>query len=143
MKIAAALLMFAALFLPNTFAEDYTQWGLPEGAVARIGKGSIRVIRFSPDLARIAISSTTGVWLYDTATGQEIALLSGHPSSVYKIAFSPDGTTLASGSSDSLYLWDVFTGEHKGTLITPSGTVGELAFSSGRHDACQQRYSVG
>lgn len=29
------------LFLPNTFAQDYTRWSLPEGAKARLGKGSV------------------------------------------------------------------------------------------------------
>ena len=41
MKITATLLMFLVLFLPNTYPEDYTRLNLPEGAVARLGKGSV------------------------------------------------------------------------------------------------------
>lgn len=45
------ILVVSALFLPQTFAEDYTQWGLPEGAKLRIGKGEIptnRLNQFPP-----------------------------------------------------------------------------------------------
>ena len=34
---------------PNTLAIDHTQLNLPEGAKARLGKGSINEIKFSPD----------------------------------------------------------------------------------------------
>ena len=39
MKIAVTLFIVFALFLPNTFAQDYTRWSLPEGVKARLGKG--------------------------------------------------------------------------------------------------------
>ena len=41
MKTTVTLLVLFTLFLPNTFAQDYTQWGLPDGAKARLGKGWI------------------------------------------------------------------------------------------------------
>ena len=34
MKITMTFLIFLALLLPSAFAQDYTQWGLPEGVVA-------------------------------------------------------------------------------------------------------------
>ena len=47
--ILILLFMIPAL-VPNTFAQDYTQWGLPEGAKARLGKGRISGnIMYSPD----------------------------------------------------------------------------------------------
>ena len=42
-RLFTLVLMFtlvSTLYLPNTFAKDYTQWELPEGAKARLGKGS-------------------------------------------------------------------------------------------------------
>ena len=36
------VILFSLLLLLNSFAEDYTRWHLPEGAIARFGKGSIR-----------------------------------------------------------------------------------------------------
>ena len=41
--------LFPRYAYPSSFAQDYTQWGLPEGAKARIGKGSINDMRYSPD----------------------------------------------------------------------------------------------
>ena len=43
------LILFSTVLLSNTFAQDYTQWELPEGAIARLGKGGIRKIQYSPD----------------------------------------------------------------------------------------------
>ena len=38
----STLLLVAVLFSPSGSAQDYTRWGLPEGAIARFGKGIIR-----------------------------------------------------------------------------------------------------
>ena len=38
------LVVFLAIFVTNTFAQDYTTLELPEGAKARIGKGKINEI---------------------------------------------------------------------------------------------------
>ncbi len=34
-------LLISTLLLSNSVAQDYTKWHLPEGAKARLGKGSI------------------------------------------------------------------------------------------------------
>ena len=78
MKIAATLLMLLVLFLPNTPAQEYTQWKLPEGAIARFGKGRFPEILYSPDGTRLVVGSTIGIWLYDTTTYREVALLTSH-----------------------------------------------------------------
>ena len=41
---------------------------LPEGAVARLGKGQINEIAFSPDGETLAVASSLGVYLYDPFT---------------------------------------------------------------------------
>ena len=108
MKTTVTLLILLTLFSPNTFAQDYTQLGLPEGAKARLGKGTIFEIVYSPDGTRLAVASSSGIWLYDTTTHQEVLLLTGHTSPVTSITFSPDGRTLASGSGDgTTLLWDI------------------------------------
>ena len=63
---------------------------------------------FHPDGTRLATAGRDrAVWLWDLATGQEVARLQGHTSYVWSLAFSPDGTTLASGSGDfTVRLWD-------------------------------------
>ena len=118
MYLAIVTLILLSLFSLNTFAQDYVQWGLPEGAKMRLGKGRLSgSIAYSPDGTRLAVASEIGIWLYDTATHQEVALLSGHASEVTSVAFSPDGQTIASASSaGEMRLWDANTGEHKQTL---------------------------
>ena len=100
---------------------DYKTWHLPNGTIARLGKGSISgTVAFSPDGHTLAVSSGIGIWLYDVATQNELALFTGHKGWVNSVAFSPDGTMLVSGSSSSysgtLKLWDVSTGSNIATL---------------------------
>ena len=53
-------LLMLTLFLSNGYTQDYTTWGLPEGAKARLGKGKITAIEFSPDGSQIAVASSVG-----------------------------------------------------------------------------------
>ena len=64
MKIAVTLLLLLVLFLPNAYPQESTQLNLPDGAVARIGKGSVEEILYSPDGSRLAVVSSIGIWLY-------------------------------------------------------------------------------
>ena len=131
MKITATLLILLVLFLAACGKQPYTQWSLPEGAVVRLGKGYVREVLYSPDGARLAVHSSIGIWLYDTTTHREVALLHGHRDIVESVAFSPDGATLTSGSSDEtiLRLWDTETGKNKQTLTGHTGAVTDVAFS--------------
>ena len=49
MKIAAVLLTFLVLFLPDAYPQEDMQLNLPEGAVERFGKGSVEEVLYSPD----------------------------------------------------------------------------------------------
>ena len=90
----------------NNLTQKSMQWNLPEDVKARIGKGRVDVIQYSPDGKLLAIASGIGVWLYDVATRREIALLTEHTSIVDILAFSPDGRTFVSGSKDgTILLW--------------------------------------
>ena len=130
LALKLSLLLVSVLFLQNSVVGDYTQFSLPEGAKARLGKGQINELAYSPDGTRLAVASSIGIWLYDTATGQEVALLTGHSSWVLSVAFSPDSRTLASGSSDeTIRLWDAVTGAEQRTLTGHSDWVWSVAFS--------------
>ena len=100
-------------FTTNTPAQDSPQWHLPDGATARFGKGTIHQITYSPDSTKMAVATSIGIWIYDTETGDELNLLSGHTEAVDSVAFHPEMAIymLASGSrDDTVRLWDVETG---------------------------------
>ena len=125
------LILVLMISIPSAFAQNYTQWGVPEGALMRLGKGTIHEIKYSPDGTRLAVASRIGVWIYDTQTGEELDLFIGHTDTINSISFSPDGKTLASGSSDNtIRLWDVET-DRTPRIFTRRDTysVNSVAFS--------------
>ena len=110
--------------------EPYTQWGLPEGAKARLGKGRMNDITCSSDGALLAVASQIGIWIYDVRTREAFALLTGDTGSVERVSFSPDGWTLISGGQDNtLRIWDVATLTEIGTLEGHTGGPDTIFFS--------------
>lgn len=165
MKTKPLLFIFIALvmttaFLPLTFGKDYWQWHLPDGTLARLGKGNVNDVAFSPDNTRLAVASSVGIWIYDVQTYEEIALLAsdtllptysllfkGNPElftpeefplleavgqAAHSVDFSSDGQTLASVSIDStIRLWDTATGELRKILADWTHSFpSNVAFSS-------------
>ena len=121
-KPILAMLFILTVSLPNAFAQDYTQWHLPDGAKARLGRGAITGnVQYSPDGSLLAVSGSIGVWLYDADTHEEI----------HSIVFSPDGSTLVSTGRDSrIRLWDIHTEQPKATFAGNIGQIKSLAFSA-------------
>ena len=111
------------VILSTSFAQDNTRVGLPEGAIARLGKGGINIMRFSPDGTRLAVGTDVGVWLYDVPDGNETALFTGHTGHVNALAFSQDGNMLASGGFNNpvIQVWDVETKSKLSTFTLTRG----------------------
>ena len=110
---------------------DSPQWHLPEGVKARIGKGSIIRLQYSPDGNVLAVMSSMGIWLYDAHSGEERALLSGHTGLILGMSFSPDSRIIASGGTDgTTRMWDIATGKQKHTLTVPRFRIGDVSFNS-------------
>ncbi len=103
---------FVAEAHADELVDDYTKWELPKAAKARLGKGGINALQFSPDGTQIAVGSNIGVWLYDVETAKEITMF---PGMCQSIAFSPDGRLLVSGGGrlrgKELQLWEIATGQ--------------------------------
>ncbi|MYF55531.1 PQQ-binding-like beta-propeller repeat protein, partial [Candidatus Poribacteria bacterium] len=117
-----SLILLTTFYLSNVSAENYTRWDLPDGAIARIGKGEIDAIKYSPDGTQLAVATAIGIWIYDAKTYQEIDLLKAKGYSSYRgITFSPDGKTLASskGGFGGILLWDIANRTIKQELDSP------------------------
>jgi WD40 repeat protein len=77
----------------------------------------------------------TTVRLWDSASGAEIATLTGHTGPLLTVAFSQDGSLLASGGRDSKWkkaeakLWDLRTRTELASLPGVADPVSRLAFS--------------
>ncbi|MDE0636004.1 MAG: T9SS type A sorting domain-containing protein [Candidatus Poribacteria bacterium] len=153
------LVLISICFSPNASSQDYMQWGLPEGAKMRIGKGEIYGnITFSPDSSLLAVPTRIGIWLYDGFTGEALNLLSRNldydgftGEALYflssnfdyysKIAFSPDGKTLACNNTSELFLWDVDTGNLKLTISEHTSSISSIVFNpNGKTIATSSRY---
>ena len=108
--VRLVLLVFSVtylIFMQNAFSDEYTRWGLPTDAVARFGKGKIYNVQYFPDGDKIAVATTTGTWIYDVRTGEEIDLLPAHLAYARTVVFSPDEEMFAIGRSDGIIeLWD-------------------------------------
>ena len=114
------LIIVTTVYLPNCLAQNYTQMGLPDGAKARLGKGRITDLLYSPNGNILAVVSSIGIWLYDTKNYQELNLLPipknrsrAMAHRITNTTFSVDGQELLSETDEKLILlWNVSTGEN-------------------------------
>lgn len=83
-------------------------WGLPEGAIARFGRGEINDIAFSSDGERLAAATRIGLWWYELPTMQPVALWETERGMVSAISFSPTGSRVATGNADGVVkVWEM------------------------------------
>ena len=144
--------LLIAIVSSTGYCQDNTQVGLPEGAIARLGKGGINIMRFSPDGTSLAVGTDVGVWLYDVQTGKEtyIPRIIASPSQPLQdvldgeepieftegagqtntLAFSQDGKTIASGGIGNpiIQLWHVDTNTKQAITGLSLNAVESIAF---------------
>ncbi len=104
------LLLVSQIGIRNLYAQDYTQWELPDGAIARLGKGRINDMQYSPNGSILAVVTTIGIWIYDTETYKEQTLLPMRNRYLEeKLYFNHDGTVLAVMEipGNRITYWDV------------------------------------
>ena len=98
-------------YYPRVFHEHETRSELPEGAIMRLGKGGINVMRYSPNGKFFAVGSDVGLYLYDVTSGNEVTLPNKRIGQVNAIAFSSDSDMIAIGGylRPTIQLWNLET----------------------------------
>lgn len=93
----------------NNFSkDDTTTWALPKGAIARLGRGTVMDIAFSPDSEFLAVATKIGVWHYELTSMKPIALWETERGMVSTISFSPNGQQIITGDADGVVkIWDM------------------------------------
>ncbi len=87
--------------------DDVTTWALPEGAIARLGRGSIRDMAFSPDGQYFVVASAIGLWLYEFPTLSPITLWDTERGMTNSVTFSPDNRRIVTHTcAGELKIWD-------------------------------------
>lgn len=126
------LILISTCYLPPVFAETV---GIPEAAVARLGKGRIYDLQFSPDSSRFAVATSAGIWLIDATTYEALKYLTKRRIVTHKrITFSPDSRVLVSADkyeslgNGLIHRWNVNNPWHP-REIWSSGEIYSLAFS--------------
>ena len=95
--------------------DDVTTWALPEGAIARLGRGSVRDMTFSPDGQCFAVASAIGLWLYELSTLSPITLCDTERGMTDSITFSPDNRWIVTHTcAGDIKIWDI----ERGVCIT-------------------------
>lgn len=92
--------------------KNVNTWALPDGAIARLGRGCVRDLALSPDRKTLAVATYMGVWLYGLSTMTPIHLWETERGMSCRLNFSPNGKWLAIGNFDeTLKVWDVDQGK--------------------------------
>ncbi len=107
-----------------------TAWGLPAGALGRLGYGRPEDVRFSPDGRLLAVATSIGIELWDTATQKRVEFFETG-AWMKSVAFSADGRTIAAAGRVAK-VWDLDARQEVATLryrfgfssvaLSPDGT---------------------
>jgi hypothetical protein len=137
-ELAVLLALEAADVAPTAEAEQTLRRSIVASNVRATlagHTGAVVETRFSPDGAHLLTAGFDGVArIWDTATGETIAVLEGHRAPITAAAFSPTGDRIVTASEDgTARLWDAAGGSiavlrgHEGALTTagfdPTGSL--------------------
>jgi WD40 repeat protein len=94
--------------------------------------GAAHGVCFTPDGQRLLSGGDDrDLRVWDVATGNEMAVLSGHEDGIMAVAVHPDGTRAATASRDNtVRVWDLSTGSVVQVLEGHTFTIHDVAFSA-------------
>ena len=108
-------------------------WALPEGAIARFGKGDVRDVKLSPDGTYFAVGTGMGLWWYDVSSMSPISLWETKRGLVNSIDFSSDGKWIIIDTSDGIIkMLDVQSGACVTQIEGHDASAGLACSSNGR-----------
>ena len=103
----------AAAALPSIDGEDVTTWALPEGATARLGRGSVGTIWHSHQMDSTSqLGAWIGLWLYELPTLTPIALWDTERGNDRRCQFFARWQSDCHGtrSAENVKIWDIERG---------------------------------
>ena len=115
--------------MKNNLEHNCMPGGLPKSAKARLGRGGILGIEYSPDGKLLAVASCIGIWQYDSHANQVRTLTTFNGKKVDDFSYSPDGHQIAVGLDDVfVFILNTKTGEPY-PLIEHTDIVWTVSFS--------------
>ncbi|RKU31277.1 hypothetical protein C6497_01955 [Candidatus Poribacteria bacterium] len=122
------------MLFPNDPTQNNTEWYISEKPKARLGKGVINQIKYSPDGTQLAVGCSIGIWIYDAYSGKELNFITRHTEWFGCIAYYSKDNILAvavttDSKSDTVYLYNTKTGRQIETLSKHEGSITCLEFS--------------
>ena len=101
---------------PFNVVSDDTEgitWALPEGAIARLGKGNFCSVKPSPNGMYFAVGTGMGLWWYEMSSKSPIALWETERGMISTVDFSRDGKWIAIANYDGVIkVVDIQSGEY-------------------------------
>ena len=89
-----------------------TTWALPEGAIARLGKGNVRSVKPAPNGRYFAVATGIGLWWYEMSSKPPIALWETERGMISAVDFSQDCEWIAIANYDGVIkVVDIQSGE--------------------------------
>ena len=116
-------LMLTITHISIAQGQTHTPFERLKGAIARLGKGGLKRVQYSPDGTQLAVGSSIGTWIYDTTTWQPIHLLTKSDMGVSHFAYHPEKNMIVTDDDDgTLNLWNTETGKMERELSSAATT---------------------
>ncbi len=114
-------------------AQNSAYIALPKGAKARLGKGSIRKLAYTPDGNHLLVASSIGIWTYNADTLETLDLFDSTRFSNGDVVFSLDRRLFATRRGDheetTAHLWNRIQRQHITNLKGHTRYIDSLDFS--------------